>query len=378
MHWILRVGLCLGLLATAPGLVAAQQAAAPVGDGLLGTYYQGRNFEQFRHRQVDATIDFQRRGQPPIEGVPAEDFSARWTGWLRVPTSGHYVLYITVDDGARLWLDGRLLLNEWRGQSVSLYTLDLDLQAGRAYALRLDYCQYGADSYAQLAWVRPEQLAQFQQAASWRTLWGLVADKPLRTVIPTRYLFSYNPTQQPTLTRPAPAPVVQRPQLPAPRSASRAIARHRPPAPARQPRTESLRPVVPAVSPTPLKRAGNQLAEQLGQGQALVWPNLYFAQGKADLLPAARASLDTLVAILRQQPGLRLQVQGHTDNQGDSTLNRQLSQRRAEVVCRYLVAGGIADGRLQAKGYGGSEPIADNRVVALRARNRRVVLQPLP
>jgi outer membrane protein OmpA-like peptidoglycan-associated protein len=109
-----------------------------------------------------------------------------------------------------------------------------------------------------------------------------------------------------------------------------------------------------------------------------VWPNLYFAQGKAELLPAARASLDTLATILHQQPGLRLQVQGHTDNQGDSILNRQLSQRRAEVVCRYLVASGIADGRLQAKGYGGSKPIADNQVVALRARNRRVVLQPLP
>jgi outer membrane protein OmpA-like peptidoglycan-associated protein len=71
-------------------------------------------------------------------------------------------------------------------------------------------------------------------------------------------------------------------------------------------------------------------------------------------------------------------VQGHTDNQGDSSLNRQLSQQRAEVVCHYLVAGGIADSRLQAKGYGGSRPLADNRVPALRARNRRVVLQPIP
>jgi hypothetical protein len=66
------------------------------------------------------------------------------------------VLHLDVDDGARLWLDGQLLLDEWRGQSISSYSLDLDLQAGRAYALRLDYCQYGADSYAQLAWVRPE------------------------------------------------------------------------------------------------------------------------------------------------------------------------------------------------------------------------------
>ena len=377
MHWILRFRLCVALLAVLPGLVFAQRAVAPVGDGLLGTYYQGRNFEQFRHRQVDATIDFYRRHQPPADGVPAEDFSARWTGWLRVPTSGHYVLYLDVDDGARLWLNGRLLLNEWRGQPLSSYTLDLDLQAGRTYALRLEYCQYGADSYAQLAWVRPEQLAQFQRAASWRTLWGLVADRPLRAVIPTRYLFSNNPTRQLAPTHPAPRLRRSQPLAPAP--ASPPVVHHRLPAQAQQQLAATpLRPVLPVAAPAPVPRAGPGLAEQLGQGQALVWPNLYFARGQAYLLPAARASLDTLVAVLRQQPGLRLQVQGHTDNQGDSSLNRQLSQRRAEVVCRYLVAGGVAGGRLQAKGYGGSRPVADNRVVALRARNRRVVLQPLP
>lgn len=387
MHWIFRFGLWLGLLATAPGLVVAQEVAASVGDGLLGTYYQGRNFEQFRHRQVDASIDFHRRRQSPAEGVPAEDFSARWTGWLRVPTSGHYVLYLDVDDGARLWLDGRLLLDEWRGQSISSYSLDLDLQAGRAYALRLDYCQYGADSYVQFAWVRPEQLAQFQRAISWRTLWGLVADRPLRTVIPTRYLFSYNPTRQPPTRQPAPtrlAPLVRYPPSPTLNPAGHSLTYHRQPAPARRRGTTLLRPVFPVAAPvlksvdSPVKGTGPRLVEQLVHGQALVWPNLYFAQGQADLLPDARASLDTLVIALRQQPSLRLQVQGHTDNQGDSTLNRQLSQRRAEAVCRYLIAGGIAAGRLQAKGYGGSRPIADNRAVALRARNRRVVLQPLP
>jgi hypothetical protein len=267
MHWILRVMVCLGLLVLAPAVVVAQGARPPVGDGLLGTYYQGRNFEAFRHRQLDATIDFYRRHQPPAEGVPAENFSARWTGWLRVPTSGHYVLYLDVDDGARLWLDGRLLLDEWRGQPLSSYTLALDLQAGRAYALRLDYCQYGADSYAQLAWVRPEQRAQFQRAASWRTLWGLVADRPLPTVIPTRYLFSVDPTRPPVPTHPV--PLVQRLPLPAPRPARQPLSHHRPPAPARR---ATPRPVLAVVAPAPvppLTRAAPRSAEQLGQGQAL-------------------------------------------------------------------------------------------------------------
>jgi outer membrane protein OmpA-like peptidoglycan-associated protein len=345
-----------------------------VGDGLLGTYYQGRNFEQFRHRQVDATIDFHRRNQSPVEGVPAEDFSARWTGWLRVPTSGQYILYLEVDDGARLWLDGRQLLNEWRGQALSSYAVAVDLQAGRSYALRLDYCQYGADSYAQLAWVRPEQLAQVERAASWRTLWGLVADPPRRAVIPTRYLFSVDPAGRPTPARPAQQ--VRQPPVRVAKTARPPLSHPHPRA--FVPQAKLLRPVAPVVASAPVTPAIPSLGQQLSQGQAVVWPNLYFAQGRADLLPAARASLDTLVTVLHQQPQVRLQVQGHTDNQGDSSLNRQLSQQRAEVVCHYLVAGGIADSRLQAKGYGGSRPLADNRVPALRARNRRVVLQPIP
>ena len=69
MHWIFRFWLWLGLLATAPGLVVAQEVAASVGDGLLGTYYQGRNFEQFRHRQVDASIDFHLRRQSLVGAV---------------------------------------------------------------------------------------------------------------------------------------------------------------------------------------------------------------------------------------------------------------------------------------------------------------------
>jgi outer membrane protein OmpA-like peptidoglycan-associated protein len=104
---------------------------------------------------------------------------------------------------------------------------------------------------------------------------------------------------------------------------------------------------------------------------------LYFEQGQAGLLPAVRASLDTLALALASRPALRLQVQGHTDNQGDPAINRQLSQRRAEAVCRYLQAHGIAPYRLQPLGLGGSQPVADNAIPSERPRNRRVVLQPL-
>jgi len=117
---------------------------------------------------------------------------------------------------------------------------------------------------------------------------------------------------------------------------------------------------------------------RLAGGQAVVLRALYFEQGRAGLRPAARAALDTLAAALTARPALRLEVQGHTDNQGDSTLNRRLSAARAEAVCRYLAAHGVAAARLRAVGYGGTRPVADNEQPAERPRNRRVVLRPLP
>jgi outer membrane protein OmpA-like peptidoglycan-associated protein len=82
--------------------------------------------------------------------------------------------------------------------------------------------------------------------------------------------------------------------------------------------------------------------------------------------------------VLRQYPYLRLEVQGHTDNQGDALLNRLLSHQRAVAVCAYLTAHGIAASRLQPLGLGDTQPVADNREPAQRSRNRRVVLQPIP
>jgi outer membrane protein OmpA-like peptidoglycan-associated protein len=112
-------------------------------------------------------------------------------------------------------------------------------------------------------------------------------------------------------------------------------------------------------------------------GGTITLPDLYFDQGKAVLLPRVRTALDALATTLRTRPELRFEVQGHTDNVGNAELNRQLSQQRAEAVCLYLTAHGVATAQLQPKGYGGTQPVADNADPAQRPRNRRVVLRRL-
>jgi outer membrane protein OmpA-like peptidoglycan-associated protein len=356
------------------------------GDGLHGAYYDGLSFERLIQTRRDPLIDFAWRGEKPISGVPAESFTVRWTGWLVPPVTGHYVLHLAVDDGARVWLDNEQLLDEWRGQPLGYYDMPVDLQAGRPYHLRLDYCQYSRDATARLLWERPKKPEPLR-TSTWRNLWGLTDKVPTFTnrfqeIIPTRYLYSHVPPPPKLSVDLNPVLVVSgRPMLltAAPPAASS------PPPPERRAAAKA-KPLVahaPArVSKRSKKRSATTnseaIAAQLLSGQAITARALYFEQGQSVLLPTVQASLDTLAQILRRYPVLRLEVQGHTDNQGDPTINQQLSMRRAEAVCQYLGTRGIEAARLRPLGLGGTQPVADNNLPAERPRNRRVVLRPLP
>ncbi len=93
---------------------------------------------------------------------------------------------------------------------------------------------------------------------------------------------------------------------------------------------------------------------------------------KADSVPI----LDNAVASITQEfaafPNIKIEVAGHTDNVGQPAANQQLSQSRAQAVLDYVVSKGVDAGRLTAKGYGATKPIADNKTEIARATNRRI------
>jgi len=102
--------------------------------------------------------------------------------------------------------------------------------------------------------------------------------------------------------------------------------------------------------------------------------DITFLSGSADLDVTARAAINRLAAIVRVCTGsgaLALEIGGHTDNTGGDDLNRRLSEARASTVADALIARGIDRGLISAKGYGASQPIADNATEEGRARNRR-------
>lgn len=107
----------------------------------------------------------------------------------------------------------------------------------------------------------------------------------------------------------------------------------------------------------------------------VILKNILFVQSKSDLLPNAKTELDVIVAWLLRDDSIRIRFIGHTDNQGDSTLNVILSQQRVEKVKAYLVEKGIDGNRIETVGYGGNYPIADNTWEVTRKLNRRVEME---
>lgn len=106
--------------------------------------------------------------------------------------------------------------------------------------------------------------------------------------------------------------------------------------------------------------------------RSLVLDGVEFDSDSATIRPASFPVLDRAIAILRDNPDVRVQIQGHTDNTGRASRNRELSQQRAESVRQYLIEHGIPEARLEARGFGPSRPRAPNDTEEGRARNRRI------
>jgi outer membrane protein OmpA-like peptidoglycan-associated protein len=102
--------------------------------------------------------------------------------------------------------------------------------------------------------------------------------------------------------------------------------------------------------------------------------DVLFDTAKFTLRPAAREKLAKVAGIVSGHPGLRLDVEGHTDNVGGDSYNQQLSEQRASAVSGYLTQQGMQPGSVTTKGFGKTQPVVSNDTAAGRHQNRRVEL----
>ncbi|MEM8565388.1 MAG: OmpA family protein [Bacteroidota bacterium] len=100
--------------------------------------------------------------------------------------------------------------------------------------------------------------------------------------------------------------------------------------------------------------------------------NVLFEQSKASIVASSYQELNSVVDLLRENPSMKIRLEGHTDNRGNTKQNLKLSKERVGAVRSYLVKRGISKKRVSGKGFGGSKPIADNSDPESRKLNRRV------
>ncbi len=108
-------------------------------------------------------------------------------------------------------------------------------------------------------------------------------------------------------------------------------------------------------------------------GNVMVWEDIFFNSNEAVLKKSSTPALKMLASFLQENPNFRIEIAGHTDNQGNETDNLALSRNRAQAVVNYLIEEGfISPKRLEAKGYGATNPLTSNDTEEGRQKNRRV------
>ncbi len=128
--------------------------------GMSGTPAGSRNI---------ATLDVSLSGSPPAAGMPVDDWSARLTGSLTPPVTGTYTFSLTSDDGSRLYVDGKLVIDNWGDHAANTKTGTLHLAAGQPVAIEVDYYQAAGEAMLRLGWrvpgrKAPERKVRLQQA----------------------------------------------------------------------------------------------------------------------------------------------------------------------------------------------------------------------
>jgi beta-glucosidase len=124
--------------------------------GLSAEYFANKNLEGTPVlKRVDESVDFDWGMGKPAPELPADNFSARWTGKLAPTVSGKYRFGAIADDGVRIYLDGKLIAEDWTDHAPTPVTAEVTLQAGKSYDIKIEYYESQIGAVARLVWQPP-------------------------------------------------------------------------------------------------------------------------------------------------------------------------------------------------------------------------------
>lgn len=158
---------------------------AGAGNGLLGTYFDNMDFTSQKFTRTDSTVNFNWGSGAPASSIQPDLFSVRWTGSVLAPKTETYTFYTHSDDGAKLTVNGQVLVNKLVPQGPTTWSGSIALIAGQKYSIQYEYIERYGGAQASLSWSSPTLAKQ---------------------IIPTANLFDTAPTTPPTVPPPPPPP----------------------------------------------------------------------------------------------------------------------------------------------------------------------------
>ncbi len=144
--------------------------------GLVGQYYFNRLLSGPFLARIDAQVEFNFDTSAPPVGIPSDDFSVRWTGSFFAPSGGTYEFGVLHDDGARLFVNGQLILDEWGPSGGDFDTATVDLLGGRWYFLELHYYEASGGARVELHWAPPGDVMDPMQPSELRPIYDRNGD----------------------------------------------------------------------------------------------------------------------------------------------------------------------------------------------------------
>jgi hypothetical protein len=159
------------------------------GDGLRATYYDNLDLTGSTADRIDGTVDFDWGTGSPVTGIGADTFSVRWVGTVHPPTSGTYTFYTESDDGVRLWVDGKLLVDNWTDHSRTENAGTITLTAGVDHPIRMEFYENTGEAVARLLWSGPSvPKALVPRSALFSGFAGRINFQPAASAVPAGYL----------------------------------------------------------------------------------------------------------------------------------------------------------------------------------------------
>jgi len=303
--------------------------------GIQGDYFNGQNFDEKVLTRTDAQINFIWNNIAPAPGIHPNVFSVRWTGKLQAPETGTYLFRAHVDDGIRVMVDGKMVINAWGMHDSERFTGEIALKAGQAYPLQVEYFNALLEGEIQLYWQLPSEAPVFK---------GLLG-------------YNDHPIDPRFLTLPTPAKTITLlPNIPP---------TNIPPAktPPTVPKKQASKPAPIALKPAVISK--DTLEKYIPK-------NILFEKSKSIMLAESEPELDRLSGFLLRNPKYRLTIAGHTDHIGNAAKNLLLSEQRAQTVAVYLIQKGVDSQRITSRGYGDTKPLVREAAGTANPQNRRV------